>query len=260
MKLENKMMKMIYLTVFDIGYLEFAKNNILNFNNVLNDDESKLIMVSFDDKSFIEINNYINEYKFSNIEIIKDNLSYVNNQEHAIFNSKDFISICYKKIEVVLSILLKNDIVHFFDGDVYFFKNPKEIIFKKIIENDIVFQQDSPRVHNHPLYSNYVCCGNFTIKNNDRSIKLLNKILELSNEKQNDQEILYNYLNSRCDNIKNYKECSLDIYDPNLFQNGYDCFNGGYHLKNEKMVIHANHMIGKLTKINALKSIGAWLF
>ena len=79
------------------------------------------------------------------------------------------------------------------------------------------------------------------------------------NERQNDQEVLFTYLNSFCENIKEYPHADLEVYDPEEFQNGYDTFFAGWSTKEKKMVVHANFMVGKETKINALKSIGGWL-
>jgi len=243
-----------YLTYTNYGYINFTKNNILNFLN-FKDDLSKLTVVALDKDSYIELTEFLKDR--SNDIILKLLETPYTKDEH--FNSPNFKNITSLKLRIIYQKLLKCEILHFFDGDVFFFKNPRQNILEKIKDNDMVFQQDSPRSDGHILYSNYVCTGNFTIKNTDNSLILLDKLIKLIDYKQNDQELLYNYLNSKCSNIKDFKECDFDVYDPELFQNGYDTFKFNWYEKENKVAIHANHMIGKDTKINSLKSVGAWL-
>jgi hypothetical protein len=248
-----------YVTVFNLGYIEFAKNNVINFINVISNDNCKLTLVSLDDFSFEEMRNYINsiDHKFNtnNIELKKES---INNHEFADFNSKGFIDIMHKKINVVISEVKNSNIVHYFDGDVVFFKDPYELITTSLSNHDIVFQQDAPVVHHNNQYHTYVCAGNFSIKNNKRSLDFLNKIASMLHSGQNDQEVLYDYLRSLCDDIRNYSNCKLDAYDQELFQNGFDAFQNNWHTKDNKISIHANHMIGKQLKLNALKLASAW--
>jgi hypothetical protein len=250
------MSKLIYLSTFNYGYIDFAKNNVLNFVQALSSDNSKLILVCMDDESYDEITDFIKKVPNYKIEVLKD---VINLKESADFNTNEFMKITHKKLSIILDFVKKYPLIHFFDSDVFFFKNPESVIFEKAKYNDMIFQQDSPRVHNHSLYSNYVCTGNFTIRRTHRSIKLLETIISLVNPHQNDQELLYNYLNVNCSNIKQYKECVLDVYNPDEFQNGFDTFQGGYASKSEKIAVHANHMVGKDKKIESLKAIGAWI-
>jgi len=249
-----------YVTAFNYGYAEFAANNIGNFIKVMNTGENKLTLVSLDEDSYEYVNAFLNlikeNYDISNIVLKKD---FINSKNAASFNSDQFFVITHKKIDVIVNEIKDSEIIHFFDSDVFFFKDPSTLILHKIQDNDIVFQQDSPRVHNHPLYSNYVCTGNFTAKRNENTIKFFEVLKTKLILGKNDQEVLYEYLNSVCSNIKEYKDCVLDVYDPELFQNGFDTFKADWHEKESKIAIHANHMIGKDTKINSLKSIGAWL-
>lgn len=243
-----------YLTAFNYGYIEFAKNNLYNYVNVLEDGQTTLTMVAFDKMSYDEIKSIIDEKGF----VVDLRLNELGINDAHNFNTPGFISIDKQKTRLILEFMEDHEVTHFFDSDVYFFKNPRNLIEEKIVENDMVFQQDSPRVHNHLLYSNYVCLGNFTVKNTEKSKNLIRKVIELANPRQNDQEIIYEYLLTQCPNIKEYKLCTLDVYDPDLFQNGFDTFQGGFHSKPEKVAVHANHMEGKQTKLNMLKSIGAW--
>lgn len=248
-----------YVTAFNYGYVEFAANNIANYIYTLNDGYCKLHLTALDELAYTHITAFIDSISQFDTSTIVVKKNYLNIQNAATFNSGEFISITRKKLEIILQELLENKLIHFLDGDVYFFKNPRSIILEKISESDVVFQQDSPRAHNHPLYSNYVCTGNFSSKSNANSIKLFESLLKIDNYTSNDQELLYNHLNSKCDNIRDYKDCLLDVYDPELFQNGYDAFKESWFLKQNKICIHANHMIGKEVKMQALKDINAWL-
>lgn len=248
-----------YVTIFNLGYIEFTKNNILNFINIFSNDNCKLTLVSIDNFSYEEMKKYIilvsSKYKTSNIELKKD---FINHYEFANFNTKGFIDIMHKKLNTVISEIKTSNIVHYFDGDVVFFKDPHELIIASLVDKDIVFQQDAPVLHHNNRYHTYVCAGNFSIKNNERSINFLNLISSRLNDGQNDQEVLYDYLRSSCSDIRNYPNCKLDAYDQNLFQNGFDAFQDNWYNKESKISIHANHMIGKESKLNALKLSSAW--
>lgn len=252
-----------YLTIFNNGYIEMTKNNILNFLNVFRDN--KFILVSLDDIGYQNLLIYLNslkeKYDVTNIEVKNLSTSFSNFEN---YNTSGFIHITHKKIETIINELNSVDILHYFDGDVFFFKDPTELIKEKLKTADIVFQQDSPRTRRNngwdfPIYSNYVCTGNFSMKHNENTFKFLNELKIRLNTKQNEQETLFYYLNSVCTNIKEYKDCLLDVYDPELFQNGYDTFFADWYKIENKIAVHANYMVGSDKKINSLKSIGGWL-
>jgi hypothetical protein len=248
--------KITYLTNFNFGFIELAFNNVNNFLNVFNQEKNSLVLIAMDQNSYDSMSSFLKEKKQENIIKLKKN--FTEYKDVANFNTKEFINITHKKINIILEELLLTKYLHYFDSDVVFFKDPNEIIFDKLKNNDIVFQLDQPYTYHHDLYHNYVCAGNFSIKNNEKSINFLKNIITRLNNNQNDQEVLFHFLNQNCKNIKEYKECILDVYDPELIQNGYDAFVGNWFLKNEKYCIHANHMIGKETKINALKKCNGW--
>lgn len=241
------------------GYIEFLKNAINNYINIIQDDQSLFIIYCLDVITYNQINQYIKNQTIKNDSLIIK-IRDLDIPQATSFNSSDFFTITSVKFKIILESLMHYQIIHFFDPDVYFFSNPRDIICQNIYKNDFVFQQDSPRSHGHDIYSNYVCTGNFTIKSNDRSKRLLQRLIELSEiaHNQNDQEILYNHLNSHGNNIKEYSKAHLEVYDPVLFQNGLDAFQFNFHKNDTKICIHANHMIGKHLKKSALQSINAW--
>jgi hypothetical protein len=254
-----------YLTICNNGFTDFTKNNILNFSRVLDNGNNILKITALDSQAFSNIENFLTENKTNiNIKNIILDKDFIDISNYETFNSPGFIKIMNKKIDVIIKNLETYDLLHYFDGDVFFFQDPSETVKSKLENFDLVFQQDSPRTKRNdgwdlPLHSNYVCAGNFSVKKNDKSFYLLNEVKNRLNESQNDQEVLFTYLNSLCENIKDYPHADLEVYDPEEFQNGYDTFFAGWNMKEKKMVVHANFMVGKETKINALKSIGGWL-
>lgn len=255
--MDSKIIK--YLTIFNYGYAEFAMNNVLNYLKVIKSDNTKLVLTAMDDQAYTIMDHFIStltdEYDTSSVELKTDMLQHV---DFAEFNTRAFIDIMHKKIHVVYNELLTSDIVHFFDGDVVFFKNPSDLIRQSLNDYDIVFQQDAPVVHHNNRYHNYVCAGNFSIKNSESAVQFIKEVINRLNTGQNDQETMYGYLNSICNNIKDYPYCKLDTYDQILFQNGFDAFKENWYLNLDKVSVHANHMIGMENKMNAIKLSGAW--
>lgn len=246
-----------YLTTANYGYIDFLKSLVLNFKNLKILNEDRLIIYAMDDDTEKEMISFSKVNDINNIEVKKNDSGV---KTFSNFGTYDFNRVTLKKLEIILNECIRNEIVHFVDADVFFFKNPKSEILKKIKDNDLCFQQDSPRSHNHDLYSNYVCTGNFTIKRSDKSLDFLRAVIATNSFfSRNDQELLYEYLNSKCKNIKEYEACDLDVYDPVLFQNGFDTFQGGFCKHEDKIAVHANHMEGKDAKMQNLKSIGAWM-
>lgn len=249
-----------YVTFFNYGYADFAANAIANYLYVLKTATSSLSITAVDESGYDYIKSFLDSIKddqdISSIELKKNIIGL---EREAGFYTPEFRSIVHKKIDIVLEELKANEVIHYFDTDVFFFEDPSQLIAEKLQDNDIVFQQDSPRAHNHDLYSNYVCTGNFSAKRNPRSIALLETVQSKANLRQNDQEVLYTYLNDTCENIRQYKDCTLDVFDPELFQNGFDAFKAEWYLKSNKISVHANHMFGKSTKVESFKKMGAWL-
>lgn len=249
-----------YLTIFNQGYTEFTMNNIMNYLKVYSSKNNELVLVALDESSYTLINIYLEvlHKEWPNAKSIKIKRDLVGHTNFAEFNTPAFIDIMHKKINVVLNQLETSTIVHFFDGDVVFFQDPTKLIEQELINNDIVFQQDAPFVHHKNRYHNYACAGNFSIKQNDKSKQFLKEVIKRLNPNQNDQEVMYGYLNDTCSNIKDYPHCSLHTYDQELFQNGYDAFQANWYLKTQKISVHANHMIGRQAKLEALHKTNAW--
>lgn len=201
--MENSLI-ITYLTIFNSGYIDFAINNILNYINIMKSETSKLLMVALDVESHNTVNKFlkenVNTVDNKSIEILLDDISYHNFYE---FNSNGFIKMMHKKLKIIHEKLLNSEILHYFDSDVVFLKNPEDVIKQEILEHDVVFQQDAPVADHNNKYHNYVCAGNFSIKNTTNSLKFISEIINRLSDHKNDQEVLYEYLNSQVSNITN---------------------------------------------------------
>ena len=251
--MDNK--KLDYLTVFNTGFLDFAKNNVLNFRDVFDEDDT-LTMVSLDKNSHDIIEDYIKSLSIKNIKLKLLDLKLPNFEN---FGSPNYKIILVYRYEIIIQKLLKSEQLYFYDSDIFFFKNPKHHIKDKLSRYDMIFQVDDPLTDGHKLYSNYVCTGNFALNNTEKTVRFMREVQQLVTPDCMDNDACCRYLNSKSTNLKTFKDINIDIMDPILFQNGFEAFRFDWHLYEDKVSIHANHMVGKEAKIEAMKKAGAWL-
>lgn len=248
-----------YVSSSNLGYLGFAKIAIKNFI----DNFRKTDILHFqclDAETYEALSILIKEANTENIILYEASNSGSPSNPQG-FNSPGFIKITREKFQFLYSILINmkdDEILHFFDVDVYFFKSPEDEINKMMLELDFCFQQDAPITDNHLIGETYVCSGNFSIRKTKASMEFTEMITQRLNPFQNEQEVIYEYLRDNCpvNDVKTYKLAKISVYDPLLFQNGFDAFRSDWHLKTEKICIHANHMIGIESKINAFNKMG----
>jgi len=248
-----------YASSSNSGYLGFAKIAIENFIKKF-DKSSILHFQCLDKKIYDELSEMIEKKGTDNI-ILYESLDSKSPSLPQSFNSPGFIKITKEKFEFLYSILSKmeeNEILHFFDADVYFFKSPEDEINKMMSELDLCFQQDAPITDNHLIAETYVCSGNFSIKKTKESMRFMEKITQKLNPNQNEQEVIYEYLRNNCpiNDVRTYELAKISVYDPLLFQNGFDAFRSNWYLKKEKICVHANHMAGLQSKIGAFNTMG----
>lgn len=248
-----------YVSSSNSGYLGFAKIAIENFINNFNKSDI-LHFQCLDAETYNELSDIIKKTNTSNIILYESSKTGSPSGPQG-FNSPGFIKITKEKFEFLYSVLIgmnENEILHFFDADVYFFKSPDEEINKMMSELDLCFQQDAPITDNHLIAETYVCSGNFSIKKTEKSVRFTEMIIQKLNPRQNEQEVIYEYLRDNCpaNDVRTYGLAKISVYDPILFQNGFDAFRSGWHLKNEKICVHANHMVGIQSKIEAFNMMG----
>lgn len=248
-----------YASSSNSGYLEFAKIAIENFKKNFNKSDI-LHFQCLDTKIYNELSEMIKKTDTDNV-ILYESPDTETPSEPQGFNSPGFIKITKEKFEFLHSVLTgmnENEILHFFDADVYFFKSPDAEINKMMSELDLCFQQDAPITDNHLIAETYVCSGNFSIKKTEASIRFIEKITQKLNPNQNEQEVIYEYLRDNCpiNDVRTYGLAKISVYDPVLFQNGFDAFRSGWYTRDEKICIHANHMVGIQSKIDAFNIMG----
>jgi hypothetical protein len=253
------MVKINYVSSSNLGYLEFAKIAIENFIDKFRKTDT-LHFQCLDMETYTELDKIVKESNSKNVILYEHS-----NSESPLnpqgFNSEGFIKITREKFQFLYSILInmnENEILHFFDADVYFFKSPEGEINRMMSELDLCFQQDAPITDNHLIGETYVCSGNFSIRKTEKSLKFIEKISNKLNPFQNEQEVIYEYLKESCEvnDVNSYKLAKISVYDPELFQNGFDSFRSNWHKKPDKICIHANHMVGIQAKINAFRAMG----
>lgn len=244
---------MHYITASNFGYVEYIRVAIDNFINDFEGDSLHVLCLDtpiYDElKPISESNNNIILYQ--DIDDI---------QGFHAFNQGSYIQICIKKFEFVRKILNENDgLFYYFDSDVFFYKSPTKYLEEKLSNVDILFQQDAPLTDGHYLGHTYVCAGNFCLRKTENSIKFLNEVSQLfpANPSLNDQEVLYKYLMSTCEEnlVWNYKGANLNVLDPNLFQNGFDGIRNGWFDKHDRYCVHVNHIIGNDNKMAAFNTL-----
>jgi len=248
-----------YVSSSNSGYLGFAKIVIENF--IKNFSKSDILHFQcLDMEIYNALSEMVKKTDANNI-ILYESSDTGSPSESQGFNSPGFIKITKEKFEFLYSILIgmnENEILHFFDADVYFFKSPENEINRMMLELDLCFQQDAPITDNHLIGETYVCSGNFSIKKTKESIAFIEKITSKLNPNQNEQEVIYEYLRDNCpiNDVRTYGLAKISVYDPELFQNGFDAFRSDWHLNDGKICVHANHMVGIQSKIDAFSIMG----
>ena len=155
-----------YVSSSNSGYLRFAKIAIKNFIENFKENDS-LHFQCLDKETYEELSNIVKERNSTNV-ILYDSSDTGSPSLSQGFNSQGFIKITKDKFEFLYSILMNiddNEILHFFDADVYFFESPDDEINKAMSGLDLCFQQDAPITDNHLIGEAYVCSGNFSIRN-----------------------------------------------------------------------------------------------
>jgi hypothetical protein len=244
---------MHYITASNFGYIDYARVAIDNF--IKDFERDFLHFLCLDTQIYDEIKQISDNN--TNIIVYKDT---DNIQGFHSFNQGSYIQICIKKFEFVRKIVNENDgLFYYFDSDVFFYKSPTKYLEEKLKDVDILFQQDAPLTGGHYIGHTYVCAGNFCLRKTNESIKFLNEVSQLFplNPGLNDQEVLYKFLMSNCEEnlVWNYKEAKLNILDPNLFQNGFDGIKNGWYNMYDRYCVHVNHIIGNEDKMKAFTTL-----
>lgn len=243
---------MIFLTVGNFGYLEFTKNNILNFQKPFL-QKHQLHIVCLDSTSFKILRRWIGKKQFRNITLLDREIEI---EDFSKYGSPNFNFLTRHKLKVIREFAAQHQGLFYLDGDVVFFGDPEPFILQKP-DKDIIFQSESLA----DPYGTWQCTGCFYIQNNLRSLSFLDEVIKSSSPfaDKNDQEILQIYLKrNHIQDIRKFPNINLDIFDPSVFQNGKVAIDLMWAKLPNCVSVHANYRIGKRPKIKGLMLCSAW--
>lgn len=225
---------MNYITYANFGYLDLTKNLIQSFKQ-LNLD-SNLTVICTDNYSYQALNN-VNKLLF-------DTKSYT---EYLNFGLDEFNKFTVYKLNIILEQLSVTDKLIYVDSDIYFYKNPTEILNFLFNYTDFFIQSDLPGT---PFSTGFI-----GFKNTESNKKLLQNTIDSMNKLTGqtwwcDQ----NYLIDEILKLKYYPTV-LPIH---LFPNGYYAFNSKGDMT-QAYLVHANYLSGLQQKIDKLKEFNAYV-
>jgi hypothetical protein len=253
---------MHFISYTNGGYVDFARNIIANFEDVLVRHGHRMIMVCIDGIAYDALTSSVDEPPRPWLDVVmhrNDSPSSSCLEKFENFGTPVFNKLMHVKIDIVKKHLADHDELYYVDCDVVFFRDPYPTI--RATAGDVLFQQDQPVSYHNMIYHTYVCCGNFVVRKNPATIAFLEKWTSMcaANPHRNDQEVLYDHFQACTGNdVRGVSEIAVGILPVEEFQNGYDAFQAGWKDKPERVCIHANHMSGADAKRNALGSVDRW--
>jgi hypothetical protein len=241
----------VVISFSNYGYLDFTINFLKNVKSTLT--RQKTVFYCLDS----EIEQALQEFKSDLIILVKWDTTL--SKQFESYHSSGFNKIMHTKTSIILDALDKYQFIHFVDADVVFCKEPTIDYYEKYRDYDVVYQNDAPPP-NKPFHS-WTCAGNFTLRNNENTKDLLNKIVSYEQKypNMNDQGCQAQlFKDNGCEfDIRNYPFTKLYEFPMEEFSCGYLVKNN--MIKTENIIVfHANHVIGKNEKIDLLKKINKW--
>ena len=236
------------ITYANFGYIDFARILIENVKKIKN---HKLHFYCLDQAIYDELS----KTRYENI-ILELYISNVSSQFEN-YNSSSYKVLTHQKVNILEKALEIYGFIHFMDCDVLVLKEPTSDYWEKY-NYDIVFQFDcgfhsKDRAH-YPLFFNWTCTGNMTLRDSSRTRDFLTKIKEYQCKFPflNDQECLRDFFKQTSgDDIRDCKIANLYVYPYEEFTNGAWLSNNIGDLS-RTYFFHANHVTGKESKINLL--------
>lgn len=226
---------MKYITYANFGYLSLTKNLIESFKK-LNID-SLLTVICTDLESYQELN--INNKLFFNINLYKENLN---------FGSNEFNKFTVYKLYIILEQLQNTDKLVYVDSDIYFYKNPTEVLSFLFNYTEFFIQSDLPGT---PVSTGFV-----GFKKTANNIKLLENTIDSMNKLNGESWWCdQNYMISEIQKSTHYPV----VLPTHLFPNGHYSFNYKGDMT-QAYLIHANYVVGLQQKIDKLKEFNAYAF
>ena len=238
------MTNLIFISVSNYGAIELTKNHLtsLRQNGIDNYMSYVTDIESYEELTRLGFNTTI--FNCDDMNVKKDKMNYGNH---------DYNHMSYVRYYIIQELLKEGKIVWYLDIDSVVLINLNiiyEILDKSV---DIYFQNDII----------VVCTGCMLIFPNNKTISLIDIIIQNKTNMMNDQELMNDLLKN---NPNIFNVCILSQYN---FVNGKSYFNelDGHHpefqinFKNSSepvYFVHANFMIGIDVKVNALKRKNLW--
>lgn len=243
------MSKLIYISVFNFGAIEMAKNHLKSLRKVGITNHCSYVT---DEESYHALKdlNY-------HVQLIKNNDI---KKEGTNFGTPEFNNMSYVRYHIIKHLLLKGYDVWYMDVDTVVLHDLQHVYeeHRHTLINDVMFQTDM----------NMPCTGCMLVFNRVKSMQFIDVVIEQQNEQYNDQ-LLVNLLLKKFPNL--VKHANFSIFN---FPNGvvyfdedfvtcpdkYMEFKMAYEMNADKVVhfVHANWMVGDETKTKALKKYGLW--
>lgn len=241
----------VLITYSNYGYIDFAKNLILNLANVLKNH--KLHFYCLDKQTYDELSQ--SKHDFLTVELFEQNVS----SEFQTYNTILYNKLTHTKTNVLRAAFARYSFIHFIDCDVVCLKEPTADHYLPYLSYDIVFQYDWYFKDNIPAgkFGPWQCTGNMTLRRTPSTMYIIERLEQLQRltVNKNDQECLLSMFGlSRVKDIRNYKSANLFVYPPEEYTNG--SWKGD---TSRIYFFHANHVAGKADKIALLKSVNQWL-
>jgi hypothetical protein len=243
----------------NFGYLDFAKNLIINLSKTIKNH--KIHFYCLDIETYISLLSL----KISQIDIKYELLEQNTSKNFEKYGTTNYNKITHTKVDILKKALEQYNFIHFIDSDVVCINEPLYNHYDKYKDYDIMFQYDAgfhsvDRPHASTIHHIWACTGNITLKNTKGTKYILDKIVEyqIKYQNKNDQECLYEYFKD-CNiaDIRDYTSARLISYNVDEYTNGF-WLNNNIGTLNNTYFFHANHVSGKNAKINLLKKAQRW--
>jgi hypothetical protein len=242
----------VLITYSNFGYIDFAKNLILNLANVLK--HHKLHFYCLDKQTYDELSKYT--YDFLTVELFEQNVS----SNFEVYETPEYTKLTHTKTNVLRSALARYPFIHFIDCDVVCLKEPSADHYRQYQQFDVVFQFDVRYTATNSLSSIFrttQCTGNMSMRRTHGTMRLIQLLEQKQSmcKKLHDQDCLQKVFDEhRAFDIRYFRHTKLFVYPPAEYTNG--SWKG---LVDRTYFFHANHVVGKERKIELLKNINRWL-
>jgi hypothetical protein len=246
MNINQHMENLIFISVSNYGAIELTKNHLTSLQkNGINNYMSYVTDVdSYEELTKLGFNATM--FNYDDINIKKDKMNYGNH---------DYNDMSYIRYYIIKQLLKRGKIVWYLDVDTIVLIN-LNIIYETLNKSiDIYFQNDVV----------VICTGCMLIFPNNKTIELMNRVIENKTDTMNDQDVMNELLKNES-NVINF-----DILSEYNFVNGLLYFNELDYDQTYKQrqinfrnstepvyFVHANFMIGIDVKVDALKKKNLW--